>query len=278
MSTDGIDPTDPPCPGATAPVVDLADPDRPYRRRIELRADPAGRDAFGTVDAHLEDDFHRFSVHVTHDGRVVTAVTYDAIRTPWTTCAAAGDVLQALVGAPLLPRTTDAAAVTDPHRHCTHMFDLAALAIAGAARGVTVRRFDAEVPIPVDGRQRVRLWRDRELVLQWTIATDAHGARGVLDAEPYSSVPWRGGFMRWADTRLDPDTAEAAIVLRRACDIGLGRGMPLDAIPVASEIGRGMAGVCFTMQPDQIGHAVRNRGNIKDFGRIPAALLADTRE
>ena len=39
--------------------------------------------------------------------------------------------------------------------------------------------------------------------------------------------------MRWADATLPEDDAECAIALRRACDIGMGRGMDLDGVPVA---------------------------------------------
>ena len=53
---------------------------------------------------------------------------------------------------------------------------------------------------------------------------------GASHPSRYASAPWRGGFLRWADETFDPDEAEAVIVLRRACDIGMGRGMDLDAV------------------------------------------------
>lgn len=274
-----IDPTAAPRAGATAPTVEIPDLDRPYRRRIEIRteaADAAGGTFVTTAD--LEDDYHRFRVVVEHDGNTVRAIHSVAGRTPWDTCAAAGAVLSALVGVELRPRATDAAAATDPHLHCTHMFDLAALAMANAARGLTERRYDVEVPRVRDRRVQVRLWRDGVLELEWAIVTDDAGRRRLVDPAPYTDAPWKGGFMRWADSHLDPETAEAAIVLRRAHDIGMGRGMPLDDIPSPSALGHAMAGVCFTMQPAQFERARRNRGNIRDFGEVPEALLADTQE
>ena len=61
--------------------------------------------------------------------------------------------------------------------------------------------------------------------------------------------------------RSRPRTAEAAIVLRRACDIGMGRGMDLDGdrrSPTSSpEI---MAGICYTMQPERHAGRVPQRG------------------
>jgi hypothetical protein len=272
-----IDPLAAPVAGAAAPTVALPDPDGPYRRRIHIAAHgDLPPDGPGWVEAHLEDDYHRFSVILHHNGVVVTEIESIAGRTPWTTCAAAGAVLQELVGRPLLPRATDAAATTDPHHHCTHMFDIAGLAMSNAARRNRTRRYDVELPPARDGFIVPRLWIDHEPALTWRIAVSGTGARGLVEPEPYASAPWRGGFMRWCEQNLEPEPAEAAIVLRRACDIGMGRGMALDDIPVASDLSNIMRGVCFTMQPEQAGHAFRNVGNIRDFAAHPEALLADT--
>ena len=61
--------------------------------------------------------------------------------------------------------------------------------------------------------------------------------------------------------------------MRRACDIGMGRGMDLDAIPVASAApARSMAGVCHTMQPGVVEVAFRHVGSIRDFAAVPSVL------
>ena len=77
------------------------------------------------------------------------------------------------------------------------------------------------------------------------------------------------------EAKLDPDAAEAAIVLRRACEIGMGRGMDLEAVDSAEELGPMMGAVCYTMQPSVMPVAFRNRGSIRDFARHPDALLHD---
>ena len=81
--------------------------------------------------------------------------------------------------------------------------------------------------------------------------------------------------MRWADETLPEDDAERAITLRRACDIGMGRGMDLDAIPVASQLPPMMAGVCHTMQPGVVAVAFRHVGSIRDFAPDPDLLDAE---
>ena len=114
------------------------------------------------------------------------------------------------------------------------------------------------------------MWVDGELRLAWTLTWS-----GVVDPQPpFDDAPWKGGFMRWADATLPEEDAECAIVLRRACDIGMGRGMDLDAVPVADQLPAMMAGICHTMQPAVVHVALRNVGTIRDFARDPARPAA----
>lgn len=253
-----------------APTVRMGDPEGAYRRRIRLvTLDPS------TVWGGLEDDFHHFEVTLRHDGTHVTALEMHAVRWPWATCPDAGQGLQALVGMELSDRSTAVAAVTDPRWNCTHQFDLAGLCVAQATRGTPSRQYDVELPPPVDGKVTTRLWRDGELTLEWQLDVGATRTRELVSPAPFTEAPWRGGFMKWADANLPPEEAEAAIVLRRSCDIGMGRGMDLEAIAVAEELGGIMSGICYSMQPAVMPVAFRNKGSIRDFGRHPDALLRD---
>jgi Protein of unknown function (DUF2889) len=252
-----------------APVVRTGDPDGPYRRRI--RTVTAGR---GVVEGGLEDDFHHFEVTLRHDGERVTSVEARSRRWPWATCPDAAANLRPIEGMPLSTRCTAIAGVADPRMNCTHQFDLAGLCVSHAARGDGRRQYDAELPPVVDGITQPRLWRDGTLVLAWTLSA-RDGRRRLLDSPPYDEAPWRGGFFRWADEHLDPDDAEAAIVLRRACEIGMGRGMDLEAYDSAQELGPMMGGVCYSMQPSVTPVAFRNRGSIRDFAHHPDALLRE---
>jgi hypothetical protein len=248
----------------------MGDPEGSYRRRIRLvRRDP------DTVWGGLEDDFHHFEVTLTHDDTHVTGIAMHAVRWPWSTCPAAGEQLQALVGMELSDRSTAVAAVTDPRMNCTHQFDLAGLCVSHAVRDAETRQYDVELPPPVGNVVTPRLWRDGELTLEWQLAVDATRTRELVSPLPFTDAPWRGGFMKWADANLPPEEAEAAIVLRRSCDIGMGRGMDLEAIPVALDLAEIMTGICYSMQPDVMPVAFRNRGSIRDFGERPDDLLRD---
>ncbi len=257
-------------------TLDVLDADAPatyfphgrYRRRIRLVA----RDEH-TVLGGLEDDQHYFTVEVEHDGEHVSAITSASVRAPWTTCPAAGAQLQALVGAPLSDRCLEVAGHTRSDQHCTHQLDVATLAVAHAARvtagGAERRQYDAVVPFGLlDGqRHTVTLARDGDALLAW----DLEGSRIV------SPSPWldaTGGFARWADTTFDADTAEAAIVLKRACSIGMSRGMDLDSYATLADM-PGLSPVCWSMQPERAPVALRNRGLIRDYDDRPEEMLAE---
>jgi hypothetical protein len=240
-----------------------------YRRRVRVRAT-----APGVVVSEMEDDFHNFSVTLRHDGATVLSCEAESHRWPWSTCPSAAQPLRKLAGMPLTERFTAAAQWTEPRMNCTHQFDTACFAITHAARGGTERVYDLEIPLrdfDTDGASRTRCWVDGELAYEWNITWE-----GITNPEPpFDTAPWKGGFMRWADATLPPDDAEAAIALRRACDIGMGRGMDLDGIPVANQLLPTQAGICHTMQPGTVDVAIRNVGSIRDFAAHPEALLKD---
>ena len=246
-----------------------------YRRRIDV----AILDTT-TTECSLQDDFHHFIVRVSHDRETVTGTEVDAHRWPWATCPSAAVALQSLIGMKLAPRFTAASRYADASHNCTHQFDAAAFAITHTVAALQGQRavhryYDIEVgailAIGIDGIGRNRLWVDGQPDLDWKV----HARHGIVaPTPPFDSAPWKGGFMRWADTTLDPEAAERAITLRRACDIGRGRGMDLDAVPQAGELLGIMSGVCYTMQPDIAVGSARNIGNIRDFAAHPEHLTS----
>lgn len=223
-----------------------------YERWVELVTVSGGE-----VRGELEDDFHHFRVSIAHDGRHVTALDGEALRHPWSTCPEALGPLSALVGAPLDPDATAAGGQADPRQSCTHWFDLSGLAIAHAASGRARRRYDVVVPDRTpDGRTTAHLDRDGRRVLDWDV-----DPRTVLGPEPYAGRRLGRGFLAWARSALDPEVAEAAVVLRRACTISMGRLMDLDDYQRASDVGHGLDGTCHTFTPGVMEVALRMRGS-----------------
>jgi DUF2889 family protein len=245
-----------------------ASPGGAYLRRIRLTAEG------GEVLAELEDDFHHFEVRLRHDGQRVTGIRSAAIRYPWSTCPLAGERLEALEGMRLSPRSTAHAAVASPRSNCTHLFDLAGLAIAHAAAQRSVRQYDIRIPDRQGNRTTATLHRNAELVLRWEVA-----GREIIDPPPYAGQRLRGArFIEWAESQLEPDEAEGALVLRRALDIGMGRGMDLDPYPNAAAIAEMVGPVCFTFHPDQASHGTRMKGTTWDFASNPELLLSGLAE
>ena len=222
----------------------------------------------------LEDDFHRFGVTVRHDGATVQAVAGDSRRYPWTTCPSAIEPLQALTGARVTTALSALGEHAEARQNCTHLFDLSGLAIAHAARNdADARTYDVAIPDRDGNRTTPELWRDGKPVLRWDLA-----GRTIRGPEPFVDVSLRGGFLAWAEETFDADLAEAATILRRACDISLGRFMDLDVFETAEMLGDQVRGTCHSFQPEMMVHAVRVKGQTRDFTDDAGALLRQGRQ
>jgi hypothetical protein len=232
------------------------------RRRIGIATRP------GEARAVVEDDFHNFRVTVRHGAGVVTQAFAGAPRHPTALCPQASDRLGELVGMALNPSSGEALRHTDARQQCTHMIDLAGLAVAAAARGLARRTYDIEVTDPDDTGSRARLRRDGELVLDWAVR------RGLItEPPPFAGRHVGTGFTAWAAEALEPDLAEAALVLRRGVFIAGGRGVDLDAPGRTT----GPIGGCWVWQPERAAQAKRIVGSTLDFTDRPAALTLGDR-
>lgn len=115
-----------------------------FRRRVEIVS--TAQDATREVRASLEDDFHHFRVWLRHCDGIVSEIGGEAVRYPYSACPQAAEQLQQLIGMPLSQIAHSVTRQTDAQHQCTHLLDLAGLAIANAARGTTQRRYDIQVP------------------------------------------------------------------------------------------------------------------------------------
>lgn len=207
----------------------------------------------GTVDGTLEDHVHHFEVTltVTDDGTRVGAIEGRAVRAPWSLCPGATALLDELVGTPVgvAPRVADAT------EHCTHLLDVATIAVRFAGLDVPARRYRAVVEGWDGPVSRARVERDDGADLVWDVA-----GRTITAPERFAGVTIGGGFSAWAAETLDADTAEMAHVLRRATWMGMVRGIDLDAFDRLSDMVL-PPGSCYSSQPDRIALALRNRGS-----------------
>ncbi len=229
-----------------------------YRRRIVI--DPAP----GHVSAELEDDYHRMLVTLTHADGVVTAVTSDMKRNPWTMCPGAMDQLQrTFTGVKL----ADFARRGEKTQNCTHLHDLSLFAAAHAADSAPVA-YDILVTDAVDGVREASLTRNGAPCLAWTL-------KGEEFLAPADLAGRHMGQLNEVIAQQDKAGAEAMRILRWASLIAHGRtrampaGMPATDFPLGS---------CFNFQTGRAEESFRRLGADIDFSQPGAAPLADRPE
>lgn len=223
----------------------------------------------GEVRAELEDDFHRFGVTLRHDGHRVTQVEARAHRYPWVTCLEAPTALAAIEGVALSLDPTALFRHADPRAHCTHLFELAALAVAQAARGEGARRFEAEVTDPVDGTRLASLRQDGELVLEWRLSN------GLIVDPPDYAGRCAGSFGSRALAKIEPGLAERLLILRRMVQTSLGRVIDVDSYPTAADMQQSAA--CYSLQPASAPRARRILGSHRDWPDAETLLRSVSR-
>ncbi len=240
-----------------------------YRRCIVLESENR------LVRAELADDFHHFTVELEHDGERATRLSGEGVRVPWTTCPGAVLRLRRFEGASLALSLGELMRFTDSTAQCTHLHDLACLAIAHAERakkkGARLRRYDISLPDRTRGASRAILERDGEILLEW-------GLKGnrIEDAAPsaFAGLELSGRpFHAFISNELDPDLAEAAWVLRRAAFIGDGRVHDFKRIEQASEFAPVVGAACHTFGPDQVDQARPVHSSLRDFSSGREGIL-----
>lgn len=234
-----------------------------FRRRIRLSGSP------GAVRAELEDIYHGLCCTVRHDGRVITDISPEYPRIPLTTCNGAGAPLRALIGQPLdtPPEVLNRSA--EPRRNCTHLLDITLLAIAHAQRGTALRQYDIAVSDEGDAPACAELVADGELVHRWYLRDSVFVAPEALRGQHALR-----GFSTWAPALYAGDALEAARVLQKGCFVAGMRRWDVAALggqPAAQDTG--MLGSCHSYSPGVVEHAVRIRGNERDFSDSAEALL-----
>ena len=149
-----------------APAIDYGS--GVYRRRIRLTGGE------GHVLAEMEDDPHAMVCRVSHDGARVTAIEVDFRHYPLTTCPGSATPLRELIGLPIDITSAELFAGGRARGNCTHMLDLAWLAMRHAVRDRSERLYAIDIPDERDGVMHAVLERDRPPCLAWRIE------RGVI--------------------------------------------------------------------------------------------------
>lgn len=252
------------------PDVSLAPPGTSmFCRRIRLVNESPTHAA-----GELEDDCHHFRVDLHHDGTIIERAIGTFMRGPWTTCAKSPEPLRAIEGKPLTARTSEVGRYTDARQNCTHQFDLAALAVAHATRlHERERQYDMAITDMTgeECEQSAALWRNGEVIVRWKLRN-----RELTAPPEWVGAPLRVKFIPWAESRFEPDYAEAVIALRRVLDIAMSRIGNLDRFDDAASMdGTMMMGRCMTYTDENIPIAIRLKGSARNWEHHREFMLAD---
>jgi hypothetical protein len=230
-----------------------------YQRRILVRRDS------DAIAVDLEDNFHRFGVRLGVRSNRVSEVSGTAGRVPWTTCPGALAALDDLRGHDVRgPFVIDG--VSKAARHCTHLFDMATLALDHLRLDLPGRDYR----LAVEGsreRERVALAIDGHAVRAWQIANERF----------VSPEAWRGGLVPQVHTRVNANDDPAAfleiMLMRRVVRISHGRFIDQDRWHSAVELDA--APSCISFQPGIRDSARRVKGSARDFTGAEHRLLDD---
>lgn len=236
--------------------------ERSYRRRILVRRDGAG------ISVDLEDNFHRFGVRLqVHDHRVADA-SGSAGRVPWSTCPGALVALADLLGHDVRKRFT-IGAESKASRHCTHLFDMAMLALDHLRLDLPGRDYRLSVTGPISD-ERLTLEIDGENRGHWHLANDCFMAPDAWRGQPVGRVH------TLVDAQADPVAFLEIMLMRRVVRISHGRFIDQDLWDSAADLGA--APSCLSFQPEVRPTARRIRGSARDFTNAQHLLLREVSE
>lgn len=234
------------------------------RRAIRLSGSP------GRVDAALEDMRHAMTCTVQHDGAVVTAVTAGFHRYTLQLCPGASRPLQALVGLAIDMPVQAFFANARPRQNCTHMLDLAWLAMRHAARGAAEWIYTIDIPDVVSGPMRGTLCRNGLVVQDWQVDDTVIVSPPALAGQSIS-----GGLFRWltSESGLSDLAIEECLILHKGFFmVGARRfAMPEGQLPEGYR--KAVTGVCYGYAAERIDTAVGLEGMGRDFSATPEKLL-----
>lgn len=218
--------------------------------------------------AALEDDAHGMVCRVEHDGARITALLPEFHRFPMNVCPGAAEPLRALIGMPLEVDHATFFGGGRTRQNCTHMFDLAWLAISHAKRSEVVREYLAEIPDEGVTARPTTLQRNGETVLRWQLQGTT-----VLDPAPFAGRDLFAGFTGWALRHFTGDDLEAILVLQKGCFLAQSRRLVLSPGPLSPAEQSRYGGICFGYATERVGVAVRVERSRRDFTEHPERLL-----
>lgn len=234
-----------------------------FRRRLLLQV------ADRKVSVELEDDNHGFRLRLLHDGKHVVALEVDAVRHPFNTCPEAVRPLQRLIGLRMDEEEATLRKKLISGANCTHMYDMALIAMANAGQAEGTRLYDMEVDDERDGVTAARIFCDGQPIHDWTIRNHQ-----LVSPAQHAGQPVMRGFYAWVSQVLTGMPREAASMLQRAYFVAQSRRYnyrPAAEHPAASDDMPEQS--CYSYNAGVVERAFRSDGTIRSFAQTPESLL-----
>lgn len=239
-----------------------------FRRRLRYRVDTL------CVEVELEDCNHAFFLRLRHDGQQVVGLDAEPRRHPFVTCAEAPVPLRGLIGTPLNADTAGLRKRIPPGDNCTHLHDMALLALAHVATPGLERLYDIAVCDERDGMTAARIDCDGVKVHDWEIR-----AHTVTMPQEYSGKPMMRGFYDWVSACFAGMPLEAAVALQRGYFVAQARRIdrkPAEEFPAS--VDKMPDGSCYSYNHNVVARAVRIEGTVWDLTNKPELLLQFRRQ
>ena len=225
-----------------------------FRRRIRLRHKA------GSVVGVLDDNNHAMWVRLRHAGGRVIAIAGGFYRWPTTGCPGAAGVLQDMVGVSIDSGRDAIGGNGRARHHCTHLFDLAMLALAMARRAEGDRTWDAVVPDAPGGRTVATISLDGSVLHTWML----DGVM-ILPADGRAQQSLLSGFAPWAKAHFSSDALEGATVLRMAAFTARARAHVTDNRPWPLADFPERRDACHAYRSPQVDTAEHRIGVVRNF-------------
>jgi len=222
------------------------------------------------VETALEDMCHAMICTLWHDGQVVTSVEADFRRYTLQLCPGASEPLKQIVGMPLSTSTSDFFAKGRARQNCTHMLDLAWLALRHASRGHIEWLYEIEIPDVLSGPMRGVLRRNGHAVQDWVVESNV-----IVSPLALAGQGLTGGFTRWitSNAELSDLAVEECLLLHKGFFMTGARQFEIPKGRLPEAYRRAVEGVCFGYGPERIGEAIGLTGMKRDFSQNPEKLL-----
>ena len=230
-----------------------------FRRRLRLRVTKQ------QVAVELEDCNHAFRLCLHHDGEKVVSLDTEVRRYPYITCAEAPEALRKLVGAAVGGAATSTRPRLLPSNNCTHLHDMALLALAYAEEPALERVYDISVADEHGGVTEARIDCDGAMVHAWRIREHA-----VIVPEVHAGKTMLRGFYNWVSRCHAGVPLEAAVALQRGYYVAQGRRY-LSDLPASAD--HMPEGACYTYSHGVVERAQRIGGTVWDLSDRPEVLL-----